>query len=249
MGCLGNFKNLTFTIMVVLLVLWFSDMETCNARKTGGRHYRQSSRSVGVSLSKNTGRNHHHSNGGGKSKQKAPSPKSPPPPAAGPVETPPPTNIPPPDKSEENAPDPTVFDVLDFGARGDGTTDDTQAFRAAWAAACKIEASIVNVPAEYVFLVGPISFSGPYCQYNIVFQLDGTIVAPTSPSQWGSGILQWLEFTKLVGLTIKGSGTIDGNGAAWWQSSNDDNDPLDDQSKLIVPLNDTTEQNPRIHVI
>ncbi|KAL7133103.1 hypothetical protein ABFS83_12G118500 [Erythranthe nasuta] len=251
MGSLSKFKNLTFTIMVVLLVLWFSDMETCNARKTGRRHYRQSSRSVDVSLSKNTGKNHgsnhHHSNGEGKSKQKAPSPKSPPPAAAGPVETPPPTNIPPPDKSEENAPDPTVFDVLDFGARGDGTTDDTQAFRAAWAAACKIEASTVSVPAEYVFLVGPISFSGPYCQYNIVFQLDGTIVAPTSPSHWGSGLLQWLEFTKLVGLTIKGSGTIDGNGAAWWQNSNDDNDPLDDESKLIVPLNDTTEQKPRIH--
>lgn len=46
-----------------------------------------------------------------------------------------------------------------------------QAFQSAWAAACKVEASTIKVPAEYVFLVGPISFSGPYCQHNIVFQV------------------------------------------------------------------------------
>lgn len=85
--------------------------------------------------------------------------------------------------------------------------------------------------------------------YTYLVQLDGTIIAPTSPSHWGSGLLQWLEFTKLVGLTIKGSGTIDGNGAVWWQTSSDDNDPLDDQSKIIVPfLNATVELKPPIPV-
>lgn len=47
-----------------------------------------------------------------------------------------------------------------------------QAFEAAWAAACKVAASIMMVPAESVFLVGPISFSGPYCQANIIFQVN-----------------------------------------------------------------------------
>jgi len=46
-----------------------------------------------------------------------------------------------------------------------------QAFEAAWVAACKIEASVMLVPPEYTYLVGPISFSGPYCQANIVFQV------------------------------------------------------------------------------
>lgn len=46
-----------------------------------------------------------------------------------------------------------------------------QAFQAAWGAACKVEGSTVLVPSEYDFLVGPISFSGPYCQPNIVFQV------------------------------------------------------------------------------
>ncbi|XP_073048896.1 polygalacturonase At1g48100-like [Primulina eburnea] len=165
------------------------------------------------------------------------SPPALPPPSCAPKESPP--NISPPPKKGENALGSTVYDVLDFGAKGDGTSDDTKAFVAAWAAACKVEASVINVPADYVFLVGPISFSGPYCQHNIVFQLDGKIVAPTRPSAWGSGLLQWLEFTKLVGITIKGSGTIDGNGAAWWQYS-----PLeDDQSRLIIPINGTLEQS------
>ena len=57
-------------------------------------------------------------------------------------------------------------------------------------------------PAEFLFLVRPISFSGPYCQANIVFQLDGTIIAPTDSQPWGKGILQWLEFIKLRGITV-----------------------------------------------
>lgn len=46
-----------------------------------------------------------------------------------------------------------------------------QAFQAAWASACKVGGSTMMVPSKYTFLVGPISFSGPYCQPNIVFQV------------------------------------------------------------------------------
>ncbi|KAL1539352.1 galacturonan 1,4-alpha-galacturonidase [Salvia divinorum] len=218
-----HLKNITFTIVIALLV-WCSGVEFCNAKRVG-KHWRQS-RNSAASLSKKKGKGHssgHHSSSSGKQK-----PKIPPPPP-----------IPPPKHSGSS-----VFNVLNFGAKGDGKSDDTKAFQAAWAAACKIEASTINVPATYVFLVGPISFSGPYCQHDIVFQLDGTIVAPTGSSHWGSGFLQWLEFTKLVGLTIKGSGTIDGNGAVWWQSAPYDNDPFDDQAKLIFPTNLTFGQKP-----
>lgn len=47
-----------------------------------------------------------------------------------------------------------------------------QAFQAAWAAACKVEASKIIVPSKYEFLVGPISFEGTNCQDNIVFQVN-----------------------------------------------------------------------------
>ncbi|KAJ0989075.1 hypothetical protein J5N97_007431 [Dioscorea zingiberensis] len=118
----------------------------------------------------------------------------------------------------------TKFNVLDFGAKGNGISDDTKAFQSAWASACKVQASTVLIPSNSKFLVGPISFAGPDCQPNIVFQLDGTIIAPTSSKAWSSGLLQWLEFTKLRGITIQGSGTIEGQGNAWWSSSQLDDD-------------------------
>ncbi|KAL0014340.1 hypothetical protein SO802_001409 [Lithocarpus litseifolius] len=112
-----------------------------------------------------------------------------------------------------------IFNVLDYGAKGDGQTDDTKAFEAAWAAACKVEASTMVVPSGSVFFVLPITFSGASCEQNIVFQLDGKIIAPTSSQPWGSGLLQWLEFTNLKGFTIKGKGIIDGQGSVWWGDS------------------------------
>ncbi|XP_062206304.1 polygalacturonase At1g48100-like isoform X2 [Phragmites australis] len=121
-----------------------------------------------------------------------------------------------------------VFNVVDFGAKGDGVSDDTKAFEGAWAAACKQGASTVLVPPELEFLVGPISFSGPYCKPNIIFQLEGTILAPTGAKAWGSGLLQWLEFTKLNGIVIQGNGIINGRGQQWWTYSDPDDEDDDD---------------------
>lgn len=112
-----------------------------------------------------------------------------------------------------------IFDVLSYGAKGDGVTDDTKAFQSAWQAACNVESAIVEVPAEFRFLVGPISFSGP-CQPKITFQIDGTIIAPVNPRAWGpAGMLQWIQFSKLNSITIQGCGVIDGRGSVWWGSS------------------------------
>lgn len=79
-------------------------------------------------------------------------------------------------------------------------------------------------------------------------QLDGTIIAPTNAKAWGSGLLQWLEFTKLRGITIRGKGTIDGRGSVWWQDAPLE-DPIDDESRLIVPLNNTVQEAPPMPVI
>ncbi|KAF5443140.1 hypothetical protein F2P56_035726 [Juglans regia] len=244
-----SFRSLAL-VLLIAFILWSSNFETCNARR--GKHWRHS-RTSAASLSKKKGKNYHsngnhHYSTGGSSKPKPPSQKAPssrPPPPI--PEEPIPSSPPPPQKVYNGGGGHTAatfFNVLDFGAKGDGSTDDTQAFQAAWAAACKVEASMIMVPSEYVFLVGPISFSGPYCQANIVFQLDGTIIAPTNSKAWGRGLLQWLEFTKLRGITIQGKGIIDGRGSVWWQDSQFDDDPVDDELKLIIPLNSTVEKNP-----
>lgn len=77
----------------------------------------------------------------------------------------------------------------------------------------------------------------------IFWQLDGTIIAPTDPKAWSKGLFQWLEFSKLVGITIQGKGTIDGKGSIWWQDQPYD-DPLDNEEKLIIPLNHTKVSPP-----
>ncbi|KAJ9169544.1 hypothetical protein P3X46_017726 [Hevea brasiliensis] len=231
-----SFRSISFMLFIAFLV-FSSSFDTCIARR--GRHWRQN-RGTSASLYKKKGKshgsnsNHNHHNGGSKPKPQPPShqaplPTAPKPPLPSPIE------------------DSTTFNVLDFGAKGDGKSDDTKAFQAAWAAACKVEASTMLVPAEYVFLVGPVSFSGPYCEANIVFQLYGTIIAPTNSNVWGKGLLWWIEFTKLKGITIQGTGTIDGSGSVWWQDYPFD-DPVDDETKLIIPLNNTVEEHPPIPI-
>ncbi|THG12089.1 hypothetical protein TEA_027181 [Camellia sinensis var. sinensis] len=131
------------------------------------------------------------------------------------------------------------FNVLDYGAKGDGNTDDTKAFEAAWADACQVEASTMVVPSGSVFLLNPISFSGSNCKSNIVFQLDGKIIATTSSDAWGSGTLQWLEFTKLQGITVRGKGVVDGQGSVWWNNSPADNPT----NKLESAASSTRESN------
>ncbi|KAF2286687.1 hypothetical protein GH714_023600 [Hevea brasiliensis] len=152
-------------MLFIAFLVWCSSFDTCIARR--GRHWRQN-RATSASLYKkkvkSNGSNHHHHNGESKPKPKPPSHRSPLPP---PVSKPPKEYAPPSSSPTKGS---ATFNVRDFGAKGDGKSDDTKAFQSAWAAACKVEASNVLVPSEYEFLVGPISFSGPYCQANIAFQ-------------------------------------------------------------------------------
>lgn len=64
-----------------------------------------------------------------------------------------------------------VFDVRKFGAVGDGTTDDTEAFKTAWDAACQFESGVILVPNGYSFMIQSTIFTGP-CKGGLVFQVS-----------------------------------------------------------------------------
>ena len=66
--------------------------------------------------------------------------------------------------------DPSIFDVTEYGAIGDGFTDDTIAFREAWKDACANENSTLLVPSDGVFMIRSSIFSGP-CRSGLVFQV------------------------------------------------------------------------------
>ncbi|GLJ05361.1 hypothetical protein SUGI_0016840 [Cryptomeria japonica] len=128
--------------------------------------------------------------------------------------------------------DSKVVDVTTYGAKGDGVTDDTEAFQAAWTSACEQNSSTLLIPADYNFLVGPLTFSGP-CNSNVLFKVDGNVIAPVNPRSWTSKPLNWINFSKLNGVTINGNGSFDGQGAAWWKISQlEDTDSSENGSKL-----------------
>lgn len=111
-----------------------------------------------------------------------------------------------------------VFDVKDYGAIGDGSTDDTAAFVAAWKEACAVESATLLVPSGCTFMITSTIFSGP-CKPGLVFQVDGVVMPPAGPDCWPEkdSKKQWLVFYKLNNMSLTGTGTIQGNGQDWWE--------------------------------
>ncbi|GFY96981.1 pectin lyase-like superfamily protein [Actinidia rufa] len=114
----------------------------------------------------------------------------------------------------------TVFYVNDYGAKGDGIHDDTQAFKEAWRLACDFPTKTkIVIRAGKNYLVRPIDFGGP-CKAKLKFRISGTIIAPNNPSAWdGLNPQKWLYFNKVDHLTVDGRGKIDGRGQGWWARS------------------------------
>ncbi|GLJ21930.1 hypothetical protein SUGI_0410600 [Cryptomeria japonica] len=112
-----------------------------------------------------------------------------------------------------------VVNVDSFGAKGDGETDDTEAFLNAWKEACSSAPSTFRVPKGKTYIVKQVTFAGP-CQSALRVQVSGSIVAPEDPSAWnGSNPRLWLHFKSINDLTVNGGGTIDGRGQKWWAKS------------------------------
>eukprot|EP00253_Pinus_taeda_P022662 PITA_22662 len=142
-----------------------------------------------------------------------------------------------------------VFSVDSYGAKGDGSSDDSQAFLAAWNATCAASSgSVFMVPEGKKYLVGPIILSGPCKGDNLFAQISGSVVAPADPSTWNSPYASgWLRFSTVQGLTIQGSGIIDGSGQKWWECKRDQAFVI--ASSENVYMKDLKIQNsPQVHV-
>ncbi|WZZ02295.1 hypothetical protein YC2023_074623 [Brassica napus] len=141
-----------------------------------------------------------------------------------------------------------VYDVLKFGAKGDGTTDDSElkakqkisesqfyslngcamipqhdwhhAFVEAWKAMCSSGGSnkTLLIPSDNTFLLQPLVFQGPCNSPSVQVQLEGKIVAPINKAAWSDfKSYEWVSFNKIIGLTVLGSGTINGRGSSFWE--------------------------------
>ncbi|KAK7382781.1 hypothetical protein VNO80_01847 [Phaseolus coccineus] len=111
-----------------------------------------------------------------------------------------------------------TYNVIDYGATGDGKTDDSQAFLSAWQKTCSTPgASTLVIPSKGVFLLKKnIILKGPCQATNMNIQLEGRITV-ASQSAWVGDKSMIILITNVNGLTIDGSGgSIEGFGSSWW---------------------------------
>ena len=114
--------------------------------------------------------------------------------------------------------DASSYNVVDFGGKGDGTTDSTQAFQTAWTNACaSTKKATIYVPRGRYCLQN-VTFSGPCKNKAIIFRIDGSMEAPSDYLVIGNSAA-WVVFRHVDGMTILG-GSLDGKGAALWACKN-----------------------------
>lgn len=138
----------------------------------------------------------------------------------------------------------SIYDVMSYGAVGNGVTKDTDAIQAAIDACDQDGGGTVFFPPGYVFLTGSIYAgsnmalyisrnttllgSANYSDYPLNFysRYGGTMgyghaslinaavcLEVQNSSAPGDNCLEW---TKKTNLILEGGGTINGQGAVWW---------------------------------
>jgi len=109
------------------------------------------------------------------------------------------------------------FNVLQYGAKGDGKTDDTKAIQSAFTACAQAGGGSVYFPSGHTFLTFPFSFTSS--KTSILVDQGATIKASDNIANWPVSGGKYQDFVSAVGynnIQITGAGTIDGSGATWW---------------------------------
>jgi hypothetical protein len=122
-----------------------------------------------------------------------------------------------------------VYNVRDFGAKGDGATLDTIAVQAAIDACNRDRGGVVLIPAG-TFLVGTIELKS-----NVTLRLaaQGRLLGSGNPADYkagngippGNGNIVLISAANAENVAIEGQGTIDGNGAKFFTGKGDNTGP------------------------
>jgi polygalacturonase len=130
--------------------------------------------------------------------------------------------------STAKASDAKVFDIRQFGAKGDGKAVDTAAIQKALDECGKAGGGTVRIP-EGIFLTQPLQIR---TKTTLLLEQGATLKATDDPKDYLYAGVSWddilagrsrgpftnfLSGRNLTDVTITGKGTIDGSGARWWE--------------------------------
>ena len=115
---------------------------------------------------------------------------------------------------------PGIYNVLDYGAKGDGTTDDAAAIQQAIDQCAAQGGGQVIFPAGHTFMSGPVELKS-----NVDYHLEVNSTWLANPDESiytlsafgenrGEG-MKWIWCKDQRNISITGQGTIDGNGIAF----------------------------------
>ena len=138
----------------------------------------------------------------------------------------------------------TIYNVMDFGALGDGTTDDALAIQKALDRCSEEGGGRVLFPRNHEFLSGPLELKS-----NTELYIDAGAVLKANPDgsiyhisafgkNEGEGML-WIYSRNATNLSIGGKGTIHGNGIRFMGAELEDS----------YELKPVTTFDPRPHVL
>jgi polygalacturonase len=120
----------------------------------------------------------------------------------------------------------TVYDVRALGAKGDGRTDDTAVLQKALDD-CGKTGGTVRLP-KGSYYSKPLTIK---TRTTLLLEAGATLLASTNqsdflkvPGDWlqaksGGDFVPFLSGKDLQDVTIAGQGTIEGNGAVWWEAA------------------------------
>lgn len=137
-----------------------------------------------------------------------------------------------------------TYNVMDFGAVGDGHTDDARAIETAITRCSQQGGGVVVIPAGHTFLCSPFKLAS-FVELHL--EPGSRLLAHPDESKYtesafgdnrGEGMV-WLSGKDLKEVSITGTGTIDGNGVAFMGRELSDS----------YELKPVTDFDPRPHVL
>lgn len=117
----------------------------------------------------------------------------------------------------------TIINIVDYGAVGDGQTDVSKCFDQAIAAAAKVGGGIIYVPAgtyrtTSIRLESNMTLDiSPGAILSFVTNQDQYPVVSSRWEGWSQEVYQSCIYAENAeNITVCGGGTLEGNGADWW---------------------------------